>query len=170
MKSGTSGGRVSTPRPRVELSRCCAKDVSPFFFLRPRRSVSAGPRKTPSVNKTPFVCEASHTKHIRKHVHKQAEERLTREGRKRHRVASCGGAGGGESINVADVRVTFTAAFLPILWEYFPRISHERAPVSHIQVAVYQDVPVLFHLSKNKSKHRILFMWVGAAAMEEKAF
>lgn len=54
------------------------KGCETFFFFC--SSVSAQPTKVPVVNTTPFVCGTSWN--IRKHVHKQGANGLTREGRK----------------------------------------------------------------------------------------
>lgn len=120
VKSRTSGGRVSTAWPRVELSRCCVKDVGLFFYFE--GSVSAQPKKVPSVNKTPFVCEASHRKHTQTRTQTGSNE-----GREEaSRVAYGWGMRGWGGNNIAQMYFKFTAAFRPILWEHFPRIRKDK--------------------------------------------
>lgn len=64
---------MSTLQPQVELSRCCAKDVSPFF-LSPRQSVSA--HRSPNVNKIPL--SIGHRTHTQTHANTHAHTVLSR--------------------------------------------------------------------------------------------
>lgn len=85
-----------------------------FFFFKAKTLFPSASEKEPRVNKTPFVCQASHTTYTNTYTNRL---RGADEGRQEAAPSRFLPVG---SLNVAETCVHFTAAFLPVRWEHFP--------------------------------------------------